>query len=134
MLQNAYLLAKIGADTDENERNFAENFLKIGNYSTGGQGAIRVLNAVRKAKGLSQFSFRPHCGEAGDVSHLDTAFLLAEHINHGINLRWTPVLQYLYYICRIGLAVSALLVNLVKYCCQCFGKIGRFLLYRMLHT
>ena len=25
MLQNAYLLAKIGADTAENERNFAEN-------------------------------------------------------------------------------------------------------------
>ena len=72
--------------------------------------------------------------QAGDVSHLDTAFLLAEHINHGINLRWTPVLQYLYYICRIGLAVSALFVILVKYCCQCFGKIGRFLLYRMLHT
>ena len=25
MLENAYLLAKIGADTAENERNFAEN-------------------------------------------------------------------------------------------------------------
>ena len=28
MLQNAYFLAKIGADTAENERNFAENLLK----------------------------------------------------------------------------------------------------------
>ena len=35
MFQNAYLLAKIGADTAENERNFAENFAKIGNYPTG---------------------------------------------------------------------------------------------------
>ena len=26
MLQNAYLLAKIGADTAENEQNFAQNF------------------------------------------------------------------------------------------------------------
>ena len=26
MLQNAYLLAKIGADTAENERNFAKNW------------------------------------------------------------------------------------------------------------
>ena len=34
MLQNAYLLAKIGADTAENERNFAENLPKIGNYPT----------------------------------------------------------------------------------------------------
>ena len=32
MLQNAYLLAKIGADSAENERNFAENLPKIGNY------------------------------------------------------------------------------------------------------
>ena len=35
MLQNAYLLAKIGADTAENERNPAENLPKIGNYPTG---------------------------------------------------------------------------------------------------
>ena len=35
MLKNAYLLAKIGADTAENERHFAENLPKIGNYPTG---------------------------------------------------------------------------------------------------
>ena len=35
MLKNAYLVAKIGADTAENERNFAENLPKIGNYPTG---------------------------------------------------------------------------------------------------
>ena len=32
MLQNAYLLAKIGADTAENERNVAEILPPIGNY------------------------------------------------------------------------------------------------------
>ena len=35
MLENAYLLAKIGADTAENERNFAEKLPKKGNYPTG---------------------------------------------------------------------------------------------------
>ena len=35
MLQNAYFLAKIGADTAENEQHFAEILLKIGNYPTG---------------------------------------------------------------------------------------------------
>ena len=35
MLQDAYLLAKVGADTAENERNFAEILPKIGNYPTG---------------------------------------------------------------------------------------------------
>ena len=34
MLQNAYLPAKIGVDTAENERNFAENLRKFGNYPT----------------------------------------------------------------------------------------------------
>ena len=35
MLQNAYLLAKIGADTAENEQHFAEILPKFGNYPTG---------------------------------------------------------------------------------------------------
>ena len=35
MLQNAYLVAKIDADTAENDRNFAEILPKIGNYPTG---------------------------------------------------------------------------------------------------
>ena len=34
MLQNAYFLAKIGADTAENEQHFAEILPKIGNYPT----------------------------------------------------------------------------------------------------
>ena len=47
MLQNAYLLAKIGADTAENERNFAEN-LPIGcrvaaPYPGGGSGGPMAL-------------------------------------------------------------------------------------------
>ena len=35
MLQNAYFLAKIGADTAENEQHFAEILPKAGNYPTG---------------------------------------------------------------------------------------------------
>ena len=35
MLQNAYFLAKIGADTAEHEQHFAEILPKIGNYPTG---------------------------------------------------------------------------------------------------
>jgi AMP deaminase len=57
------------------------------------------------------FSFRPHCGEAGDASHLAGSFLLANSINHGINLRKAPVLQYLYYLTQIGLAMSPLSNN-----------------------
>ena len=42
MLQNAYFLAKIGADTAENEQHFADILLKTGNYPTGptGRGAL----------------------------------------------------------------------------------------------
>ena len=35
MLQNAYFVAKIGADTAENELHFAEILPKTGNYPTG---------------------------------------------------------------------------------------------------
>ena len=35
MLQNAYFLAKIGADTAENEQHFAEILPKTGSYPTG---------------------------------------------------------------------------------------------------
>ena len=38
MLQNAYFLAKIGADTAENEQHFAKILPKTGNYPTGPPG------------------------------------------------------------------------------------------------
>ena len=43
MLQNAYFLAKIGADTAENEQHFAEILPKTGNYPTGPAGAGAVV-------------------------------------------------------------------------------------------
>lgn len=30
---------------------------------------------------------RPHCGEAGPIHHLVSAFMLAENISHGLLLR-----------------------------------------------
>jgi AMP deaminase len=44
-------------------------------------------------------------GEAGDIDHMASAFLLANGINHGINLRKAPALQYLYYLTQIGMSV-----------------------------
>lgn len=70
------------------------------------QANLRVLNRLRAAFGKSQFAFRPHAGEAGEMHHLDTAFLLADSINHGIQLSKSYPLQYLYYLCGIGLAMS----------------------------
>ena len=70
-----------------------------------------VLNKLRKERGLNTIAFRPHCGEAGDLDHLASAFLLSDCINHGIRLADSPVLQYLYYLCQIGLSVSPLSNN-----------------------
>ena len=47
MLQNAYFLAKIGADTAENEQHFAQILPKIGNYPTEGTDARYGLRARR---------------------------------------------------------------------------------------
>lgn len=60
---------------------------------------------------LDLFTFRPHSGEAGDPEHLIYAFLVAKGINHGILLRKVPVLQYLFYVAQIGIAMSPLSNN-----------------------
>lgn len=57
------------------------------------------------------FVFRPHSGEAGDPEHVAAAFLTAQGIAHGITLRYSPVLQYLYYLKQIGIAMSPISNN-----------------------
>jgi AMP deaminase len=42
---------------------------------------------------------------------LGSAFFCANGINHGINLRKAPVMEYLYYLKQIGLAMSPLSNN-----------------------
>jgi len=74
---------------------------------------IMVLNQYRKKMGLNTFLFRPHSGESGELNHLACTFLFTKGINHGIMLRKSPTLQYLYYLTQIGLAVSPLSNNLL---------------------
>lgn len=45
--------------------------------------------------GLGTFQFRPHCGEAGSVTHLVSAFLAADNISHGLNLKRVEILLIL---------------------------------------
>ncbi|EJU03368.1 AMP deaminase [Dacryopinax primogenitus] len=70
-----------------------------------------ALNQWRRLRGFNTFVLRPHCGEAGDPDHLASAFMLAHSISHGILLRKVPVLQYLFYLKQIGLAMSPLSNN-----------------------
>ena len=69
------------------------------------------VNAWRRQRGFNTFVLRPHCGEAGDPDHLAAAFLSCHSISHGILLRKVPLLQYLYYLDQIGLAMSPLSNN-----------------------
>jgi len=88
------------------EKNPAYNYYMYYIYAN-----LYVLNSFRQQRNMSQFSFRPHSGEAGDVDHLAGAFLVANSINHGINLKKSPSLQYLYYLAQVGLAMSPLSNN-----------------------
>lgn len=36
---------------------------------------------------MNTFQFRPHCGEAGAVTHLLACFMTADNISHGLNLK-----------------------------------------------
>ncbi|VVB02593.1 unnamed protein product [Arabis nemorensis] len=69
------------------------------------------LKKLRESKGMTTIKLRPHSGEAGDIDHLAATFLTCHSIAHGINLRKSPVLQYLYYLAQIGLAMSPLSNN-----------------------
>ncbi|NXN18445.1 AMPD1 deaminase, partial [Indicator maculatus] len=72
---------------------------------------ILVLNNLRRQRGMNTFLFRPHCGEAGAITHLLTAFMTADNISHGLNLKKSPVLQYLYFLAQIPIAMSPLSNN-----------------------
>lgn len=72
---------------------------------------IASLNNWRRQRGFNTFVLRPHCGEAGDPDHLAVGFLCCHSISHGILLRKVPLLQYLYYLDQIGMAMSPLSNN-----------------------
>ncbi|XP_055586828.1 AMP deaminase 2 isoform X5 [Uranotaenia lowii] len=72
---------------------------------------MTVLNHFRSERGMNTFVLRPHCGEAGPVQHLVCGYMMAENISHGLLLRKVPVLQYLYYLAQIGIAMSPLSNN-----------------------
>jgi len=69
------------------------------------------LNMWRKQRGFNTFVLRPHCGEAGDTDHLAAAVLVCHSISHGILLRKVPLLQYIFYLEQIGIAMSPLSNN-----------------------
>ncbi|XP_055357967.1 LOW QUALITY PROTEIN: AMP deaminase 2-like [Paramacrobiotus metropolitanus] len=70
-----------------------------------------ALNNFRRERGMNTFTLRPHSGEAGPVNHLISGFILGESIAHGLMLRKVPVLQYLFYLAQIGIAMSPLSNN-----------------------
>jgi AMP deaminase len=69
------------------------------------------LNVWRKQRGFNTFVIRPHCGEAGDTDHLASAVLCCHSISHGLLLRKVPLLQYIFYLEQIGIAMSPLSNN-----------------------
>ncbi|KAF2773425.1 AMP deaminase, partial [Teratosphaeria nubilosa] len=72
---------------------------------------IASLNVWRKQRGFNTFVLRPHCGEAGDTEHLAAAVLCCHSISHGLLLRKVPLLQYIFYLEQIGVAMSPLSNN-----------------------
>lgn len=69
------------------------------------------LNHWRRRRGFNTFVMRPHCGEAGDSEHLAVALLCCHSISHGLLLRKVPLLQYIFYLDQIGIAMSPLSNN-----------------------
>lgn len=73
--------------------------------------SISILNYMRSLRGHVPFTFRPHAGEGGSSEHMVSSFLIASGVSHGIVLTQLPGLEYLYYLCRIGISISPLSNN-----------------------
>jgi len=76
-------------------------------------GNLYVLNKLREERGMNTFMWRPHAGVSGDIEHLGVSFMVSDCISHGIALKRFTVLQYLYYLSQIGIAMSPLSNNLL---------------------
>ena len=98
---------------------------------------VAKLNAILDKKPFpgaaakKRFEFRPHSGEAGRIDHLVTAYLLADGINHGINLKNSDALQYLYYLSQVSMSMSPicndnLFLHLKEYPMPLFYQRGLF--------
>ncbi|KAI5147680.1 uncharacterized protein NESG_00299 [Nematocida ausubeli] len=70
-----------------------------------------LINRLRVSRKKAPLAFRPHSGESGETDHLVYSFLTAKSIAHGVKLRKSPVLQYLYYLSQIGISMSPLSNN-----------------------
>lgn len=46
-----------------------------------------LLCVFPRERGMNTFLFRPHCGEAGAITHLLACFMTADNISHGLNLK-----------------------------------------------
>ena len=73
MFQNAYLVAKIGADTAKNEQHLAEMLPKICNYPTG----------PAETHGLSRSRSTPRAGGPWRTADLEAVYAVVERFDIG---------------------------------------------------
>lgn len=53
---------------------------------------------LSRQRGMNTFMFRPHCGEAGAITHLLAAFMTADNISHGLNLKKVSPLNAAFHL------------------------------------
>jgi len=70
---------------------------------------------IRKKNSLNEFTFRPHCGESGELHHLLTGFLISDGISHGTQLYQSPFMNYMYYLTEIPVFCSPISNNCLFY-------------------
>eukprot|EP00605_Chrysophyceae_sp_TOSAG23-4_P001145 GSChrysophyteH1.ASY1.ANO1.1252.1 assembled CDS len=66
---------------------------------------LKLVNIIREKRGMNIFKFAPHCGESGPRHHLASAFLTADHVQHGVNVAKLPVAMYLFYLTQFPMGV-----------------------------
>ena len=141
MLQNAYFLAKIGADTAENEQHFAEILPKIGNYPTGPPTAVSDGSApassaptsggggARRACGEPDSSRAPgHDGRSAKFRQNVARFRLYRHRFLQVNMRLSAFFK-IYQIFKLTFLKFGNILQILRHLrnfCWIFTKIAVF--------
>ena len=128
MLQNAYFLAKIGADTAENEQHFAEILPKTGNYPTG-QHQSTSTGSGQAARQAAQPAGQPwgSCQLLANFRQNVARFRLYRHRFLQENMRFAAFFK-IYQILKLKFLKFDKILQILRHL-QFFAEISRKLLF-----
>jgi len=75
---------------------------------------LNSLNAFLQRKNFAPLVYRPISGFTGSNDEIACSFLLADSIAHGVQIKSSAVLQYLFYLTQMGISMAVLKEDMIN--------------------